>query len=440
MRSDSRPDVSLAGRIFSVRQYARTSSLGAALVLALCGGLCAARGENAPAPQQVRAGPYFLGYETEPAMDYGGRTLSSLDLAISDLGSRLVRRKPALAAAYEWPFAYLLSTAQHEVFGHGGRGREFGLNPSFGVGSDLGAYTSIEKDPESNEQLILLSGAGTEGDGILADRIARGLCARDSTPASLIPLMFVARLDLTLYAYSTSKPEESSDDNSFNEQFKDGNDIANYLVGRQAQRKGATASEVWNRDGYSIDFTDERLRSDWDDVRMTALWNMADPMLWASMFVYARDHLLHGQRYAAPPALPVGEHLLVSVGTRAALDPQSVTRFLDLYLLTGWAGFRIYGRDLHSSDDTSFGGGGEVFGLRIKDRLRLRAGADAWANPETAEALYHGNSWNVQGEIEAALTRSLWLSVKTGRKSDGFLPGTPANAGQYFGGGLSYLF
>ena len=72
-------------------------------------------------PRSLFEGPFFLGYETEPSMDFGGRTLASFHLAACDLGSLITRRKPVLAVIYEVPLGLMLSTVQHEVNGHGGR-------------------------------------------------------------------------------------------------------------------------------------------------------------------------------------------------------------------------------------------------------------------------------------------------------------------------------
>jgi hypothetical protein len=406
-------------------------------VLIAC--LPAAAALGAEPSTAIMPGPYFLGYETEPAMDYGGRMFTSVDLALCDLGAQLVRRKPALAVLYEAPLALLLSTVQHEISGHGGRGREFGLDPSYGIGFDLGAYTTISGDPETTEQLIVISGGGTESTGVLADRIKNNLCRREA-PAALTPLMLFAKLDFTLYALSTTEPGSRSDNESFREEFEDGNDIANYLVSRQGQRRGDAPEQIWDRETYAIDFQDPLLDDTYKDVRQAAIWNALDPMMWAATFFYVKDHLLKGMRHGAPPLVPIGDRFGAGLGTRAALEPQSVTRFLDLYLSAGSALLRLYGRDLQSTTDTAYGYGCEVFGLPLGNRLQLNAGVDAWNHPDAQEELYDGEAWNVYGELEALLTDRLQVAVKLGRKEAGFLPGTPLDAGSYVGGGLALRF
>src|SRR5215218_7716814 len=103
-----------------------------------------------PAPTQAQSPDhdlYFLGYETEPAMDFGGRTLTSLQSGLSrafgsirDMGER----HPGLAPSWEFPVAAAILLVQHEVGGHGGRGREFGLSPSYGFGIDFSGYTNTK--------------------------------------------------------------------------------------------------------------------------------------------------------------------------------------------------------------------------------------------------------------------------------------------------------
>jgi hypothetical protein len=71
---------------------------------------------------------WFLGYETEPAMDFGGRTLASIQSGISQgIGSikDVGERHPGVTPAWEFPVGAALLLVQHEVGGHGGRAREF---------------------------------------------------------------------------------------------------------------------------------------------------------------------------------------------------------------------------------------------------------------------------------------------------------------------------
>jgi hypothetical protein len=393
------------------------------------------------APAQTEPDEYdlwFLGYETEPAMDFGGRTLASIQTGISQgIGSikDIGERHPGLAPAWEFPLGAALLLVQHEVGGHGGRAREFGLGPSYEFGFDFSGATSTRRAPRTNEEILLLAAGGVEADQILARRIVLDLLRPEGTDAAKVPLAFMAKLDLSLYVSSVPRPRPGGDDGDFAPEASKGNDMALYLVGRQAQRRGAPAAIVW--DGtYGIDFADPLLEDTWDDIRITALWNALDPTLIAGMFAYFRDHVLHGESRVRPPMLRVGDGIGLTLGTRGALGPQEVSRFLDLHAATRRGVFTVYVRDLDSSVDRTYGAGAGVHGLRLGPRIELGLSADLWEEPNAFERLYEGNGWNATAEVNARLGARWGLSAKAGAKSDGFFPGLPQEDGVYLGIGL----
>ncbi|MFL6200160.1 MAG: hypothetical protein ACJ76J_13355 [Thermoanaerobaculia bacterium] len=385
----------------------------------------------APAQAQARD-LYFLGYETEPAMDFGGRTLTSLHSGLSrafgsigDVGER----HPGLAPAWEFPVGAAILLVQHEVGGHGGRGREFGLGPSYDFGFDFSGSTTTERAPRTNEELLLLASGGTEADQVLARRVLLDLLRPEGADGAKIPLAMMAKLDLTLYIAGTPRPRPGD----FSEEVESGNDMAIYLVGRQSQRLGASAADVWNN-VYPIDFGDPLLEDNWHDARLTAAWNLLDPSLIGAVFAYFRDHVLGGEERVRAPMLRVGG-IGLALGTRGALGPQSVSRFLDLHAVTSRGIFTVYVRDLDSSVDRTFGLGAGVHGLKL-GRIGLGLSADLWDEPEAPEGLYQGSGWNATAEVDALLSDRWGLSAKLGSKSEGFLPGLPLEDGIYLGFGI----
>ena len=377
--------------------------------------------------------PYFLGYETEPAMDFGGRTLTSLHSGLSrafgsirDIGER----HPGLAPSWEFPVAAAILLVQHEVDGHGGRGREFGLGPRYGFGIDFSGYTTTEREPRTNEELLLLASGGTEADQVLARRIFLDLLRPEGVDGAKIPLAFMTKLDLTLYIAGAPRPRPGD----FADEAESGNDVTIYLIGRQSQRLGASAADVWNN-VYPIDFTDPLLEDNWDDARLTAAWNLLDPSLAAAVFAYFRNHVLGGEDRVRAPTLRAG-NVGLSLGTRGALGPQSVSRFLDLHAATDRGIFTAYVRDLDSSVDRTFGLGAGVHGVRL-GRIGLGLSADVWEEPEAREALYEGNGWNAAAEVDALLSDRWGISAKLGSKSEGFFPGLPIEDGTYLGFGVT---
>ena len=380
---------------------------------------------------------YFLGYETEPGMDFGGRTLTSLQSGLSRaFGSirGIGDRHSGLAPSWEFPVAAAILLVQHEVGGHGGRGREFGLGPSYGFGIDFSGYTNTERAPRTNEELLLLASGGTEADQVLARRVFLDLLRPEGADGAKIPLAFMAKLDLTLYIAGAPRPMPGDDEGDFVDESRSGNDVVIYLVGRQSQRQGASAADVWNN-VYPVDLSDPLLKDNWDDARTTAAWNLLDPSLFAALYAYFQDHVLGGEGRVRPPMLRVGD-VGLSLGTRGALGPQSVSRFLDLHAATGRGIFTVYVRDLDSSVDRTFGFGAGVHGLRL-GRLGLGLSADVWDEPEAPEGLYEGNGWNATAEVDALLSDRWGLSAKVGSKSEGFLPGLPIEDGVYLGFGVT---
>lgn len=379
---------------------------------------------------------YYLGFESEPAMDAGGQDVVTVHSLISR-GLGKVTRTSYAAPAYEFFFAAGLSTFQHEVFGHGSRAREYNLDPVYSFGVDFSGGTGLNRDPTTMEQNIMIAGGGTEGDSVMANRILRDLYTGDGTDGSKIPLMALAKIDFSLYCLITPDPSDSRED--FEDAYTNGNDIAYYITARQAQRRQANPADVWNND-YAIDFGDPMLEDNYDELRAAALWNLADPAALSAMYAYVADHVIRGKTQVRPPVIPLGGGFGLTAGTRAFMGPQEVTRFLDLYLVTPGPLVMLYARDLQSSVDQTFGYGGGLYKIPLGPRLKLSLLGDAWQVPESAEKLYQGTGWNGCGEVEAMFSDHIGVSCKIGNKSAGFFPGTPMEEGVYGGAGVLVAF
>ena len=376
----------------------------------------------------------FLGYGSEPGMDFGGRTVmslqSALGRAIGGIGG-VGERRPAVAPAWEFPLAAAMLLVQHEVGGHGGRAREFGLSPSYAFNYDFSAATGTERPPATNEGNALLAAGGAEADGVMARRVLLDLLRPEGADGAKVPLAFMAKLDLTVYILGTEGPEKED----FADQYRDGNDVAYYLISRQAQRRGSDPASVW-LGTYDVIPGEALLESSWDDVRITAFWNLLDPSLAGALFNYFRQHVVGGETRVQAPVWRVSEGVGLTLGTRGALGPQEVSRFLDLYAATRRGVFTVYVRDLDSSIDRTYGFGAGVHGLRLGRNLELSLGADAWDEPDSQERIRDGNGWNAVAELDARLSGRWGLSAKLGSKSEGFFPGLPLEDGPYFGFGL----
>jgi hypothetical protein len=377
--------------------------------------------------------PLFLGFGTEPEMDFGGRTVMSLDSLLSRSFSRIGdagERHPGLSPAWEFPVGAAVLLLQHEVGGHGGRAREFALSPSYSFGYDLSAATGTKRPPATNEQSSLLAAGGVEADGVMAHRTLLDLLRPEGADGAKVPLAMMAKLDLTVYVASAKNPDRGQD---FVDQYRDGNDMAYYLVSRQAELRNSDPAAVW--DGTYEPILDAEFSSTWNDARATALWNLLDPLLAGSVVNYFREHVLGGGGRVHAPVLRISDGLGLTIGTRGALGPQEVSRFLDLHAATRRGVFTVYVRDLDSSLDRAYGAGAGVHDLPLGN-LRISLAADAWDEPASREGIRSGNGWNATAEVDALLGERWGLAAKAGSKSDGFFPGLPLEDGAYFAFGV----
>lgn len=373
--------------------------------------------------------PLFLGYGTEPGMDYSGRMLSSLDsLASRSIGSinHLWSKHAAVAPAWEFLAASLPLIMQHEMGGHGGRAREFGLDPSYGL-----AHTTLGIPPHTNEESALCFAGGVEGEGVMAHRILSNSLRPEGVDGAKVPLALLAKLSFAYYAAKTHKP----DDSRFVEQYRSGNDIAGYLLSRQAQRQGIDLAAA-GQGRYAPDLTDPLLEKNWRAVRAAALWNSLDPSLVTSVVGYVRDHARDGHVCVHAPFWHLTDRVGLSLGTRAALGPQEVSRFLDVYATTPWGVGTAYFRRLDSSVDGAWGFGVAAQAVRLARGTTAGLAADIWKDPVALEHLPREQGWNVGAQIDAHIVGRWGVAATLGTKSRGSFPGLPLKAGFYAGFGL----
>jgi hypothetical protein len=390
----------------------------------------------AGAQQPAAWEPLFLGFGTEPEMDYAGRTVASLQSLLSRSIGRIGRvgeRHPGVAPAWEFPAATAMLLLQHEVAGHGGRARESGLSPSYSFALlDFSAATYTARAPDTHEENALLAAGGVESDQLLARRVLLDLLRPEGADGAKVPLAFMAKLDLTRYVSRVDDPEREP---TIVDQYRAGNDMAFYLISRQATRRGADPAAVWNGT-YEPDFADPLLGSTHEALLATAAWNLLDPSLVGAVVAYFRQHVLDGSVRVRAPVVRVGDRLGLTLGTRGALGPQSVSRFLDLYGATPRGVFTAYVRDLDSSIDRTLGVGVGVHALKLGRGVELGVAADAWDEPRSREAPHAGSGWNATAEIDAMLAARWGVAAKLGAKSVGFFPGLPREEGPYVALGL----
>lgn len=413
----------------------------AVLVFALFGPGHAADEPEPAAPTAPPRDVLFFGFETDPAMDAGGRTVASIQKGFGLLMDRWAKgsRRPGIRPAWEFPSALVLSLVQHEILGHGARGREFGLNPTYGFGWDLSAYTSIDIPPSTHDQEQALAAGGTESSSVAARRLLVEAHRSGGTYGAAVPFLLISKLDLTLYVLLTDKPDanDSGAEDDFIDQYRTGNDMAVYLTGRQGARAGVDVADVWNR-VYVPDTSDPRLQSDYRDLRLAALWNLLDPALVGAMVEYFRDHVLDDDPTVEGWMLDAGRGVRLSMTTRSILAPNALSHYLEMLVRTPRGLATVYVRDLDSGIDRTWGAGAGLHAIRFGEVASLGFDTDFWREPRSLESTREGSGWCVSAEAEITPSRHWGFAVSAGTKSEGFLPGRPLDEGGFFGLGLVY--
>ena len=278
--------------------------------------------------------------------------------------------------------------------------------------------------PHTNEEGSLFFAGGVEASGVLARGVLLDLLRPEGADGAKVPLAICSKLDLTLYVARTHGPHDPP--------FGSG-DIAVWLTWRQSQRLGADPG----RHRYHPDLSDPLLQADWSAARSAAVWNALDPSLIAATVAYFHDHVAGGHVRVHAPVWNVAGGVGLTIGTRAALGPGEVSRFLDVYAATRWGVASVYVRDLEASGSRSFGYGAAVHALRVSRRFRLGVATDLWTEPAAADVRADDSGWHVAGEVDARLAGRWGLAVRLGSKSPGFLPGLPLADGPYGGLGVT---
>lgn len=420
----------------------RRRRTAAGLLLLLASGFAVADDAAEPAEPARRPGDVlYFGFETDPAMDAGGRTVASIQKGFGLLMDRWAKgsKRPGLRPAWEFPSALLLSLVQHEILGHGARGREFGLDPTYGFGWDLSAYTSIDIPPSTHDQEQALAAGGTESSNVVARRLLLESHRLGGTYGAAIPFLLISKLDLPLYVLLTDEPDagDYGAEEDFIGQYRSGNDMAVYLAGRQGARAGVDVADVWNR-VYVPDTADPRLHADYRDLRLAALWNLLDPALIGATVQYFRDHVLDEDPAVEGFMLDAGRGVRLSMTTRSVLAPNAISHYLEMLIRTPRGLATAYVRDLDSGIDRTWGAGAGLHALRFGETASIGFDLESWTEPRSEESTRTGSAWCVSAEAEITPSRHWGFALSAGTKSDGYLAGRPLGSGGFFGVGLLY--
>jgi len=295
-----------------------------------------------------------------------------------------------------------VDTAQHEVFGHGARLREFNIpvtryEVGFGTGVTVFPALKFRSKP-------LLSQTSVNTGGIEASRVMALVLARDWLGSQRMDvregvLFFDANFDQIGYTYITS-----SSRSPFNR--GGGNDIQAYVAG----------VNTWHNNQVVVDV--DRLKG--------RVWiGLLDPYMIYSVFNVAR-YIVSGEQQWKYPMFTIGDAKYLP-GLRVVYAPYGLEYQLMNYI-------RCHGRTIiadirygKTNGVTSFGIGAEIQNVVKMNQFSLGIKAHLWRQPDikSASARVASDDYGIllAGQFELAFTKQFKAFVLVGYKSEGFVTG-----------------
>jgi hypothetical protein len=334
------------------------------------------------------------------------------------------------------PVAEWLSTAQHEVFGHGYRGRENGyrdisydlpLPPPYGRGGGL-TWLRGPDTLYAPDRGLATNMAGVEAQAVQADRLLLLWTRTGSMDVRGARLYLEDRFSLLNYLSVTDESVLARPDPDFS------NDMLAYIL-ELNEKEDPRPFAAW--------------RMHLKDVKNDASFSILDPFLWYSVWAYVATDLWQGRSYFRYPCLPLGPvRALPSIA--AGLGPwgpefrlQGLFAWEDRALSLGYrfgdATFRSsFGWDLVSLGLARWGGfilDGDMH-YWVQPRLRVDPSDAGRGTPSGRRAGWAG----ALNALSPALPGRFPVraTVAGGWKSSGFVPGKDLRAGPYWRVGLAW--
>lgn len=197
-----------------------------------------------------------------------------------------------------------LSTAQHEVFGHGYRAREFSFSDvGYRIGIGTGATYFLLSDYERLNlyQQNAMNAAGMEANVILSEQIRNPWFSKKTIDYRDGLLYTLNQLEQFQYAYVTHDTELTS-----------GDDIVNYSRG---------VNQYYGNNNLSI-----------GKIRTAVLWDLFDPALYYSLYSIG-EFLVNGTPTATLGMIPIQGYQYLPAG-RTILAPWGLEFALQNFIIT----------------------------------------------------------------------------------------------------------
>lgn len=303
--------------------------------------------------------------------------------------------------------------AQHEVFGHGARAREFKVPVLRYQVLPYSGYTQLSYKYNflTPNEKIAIDAAGMEATGILAKRIRDYWLASKFIDEREAHLYVLNALDQPLYALNTRREPYNNIHNS--------NDISSYV---------AQINQWYGHQVLSV----RRLRQ-------LALFDFLDPYLYYSFFSMGM-YIVEGVQCWEYPMIPIGDYQYLP-GFRIALAPYGPeTQFIN-YIRSAENTIQARFRYGHTDQRKSWGAGVEITRFWSSDLINLDAKLEIWNQPR----LFKANAGQATPKFGAGLWGTLrWcvfsqveLLGQVGYKSSGYVPAEPLKSGPIFRAGFN---
>lgn len=313
-----------------------------------------------------------------------------------------------------------IALAQHEVFGHGARFREFGfeknsfnlnLYPPYGDGSGYARYGTLKEDwkyPTIQEDMAVNIG-GVDGEMLLANNLSSQILLDDTLHYRQGLLYLIAQNNQLLYLWSTryTKPENISP----------GNDMANYV-------------NVMN---YLYSHSIDNIY-DIKKLYNQSFISFVNPFQIYSAFSILYTYEIKGQKQLKKiPMIKFG-----NVRYLPALN-YSLTPFGSQYHFVNYIRYKsmLFSGDFNLGDNTFnnfYGTSIEGYNIVDKKRITLNFHLDVWNQPEleldnyniTTKANKTGEAFKVDLMIRPYNRQNkLGIFIQTGYKTKGYIMGEP---------------
>ena len=178
-------------------------------------------------------------------------------------------------------------------------------------------------------------------------------------------------------------------------------------------------------------------------LRYAYFYNFADPTLWQSIYHLAVTYLWEGKRDAKLLTIPLWDEATLYPTTRFNLSPFGAEHYLDLFFHHPAITVDAYARVGSSGLAAYHGGGAHLRGIRPGLGLTLGAEIDMWAQPELLfEQRFVFDRPNAFGmsaglHVDWHIYDRLAVTGKIAGKTRGYLMGQPLEGGAYGYAGLT---